>query len=218
MYECIETLLKIKNLVSIKGNHDEWLHQFLLHEFHPVYWNHGGEGTLSSYLHHAGKAGRFFKTGTGFKTALVREDIPLSHRRFFEEMRLYYIDEENRCFLHAGFNPHVAFFEQRQENYYWDRELWTQALAHHQGSSRDPDELYAQSAFKEIFIGHTPTLTWENEKPMTAGNIFNLDTGAGHGGRLTMMDVATKVYWQSDPTIQLYPQRDLRKSSLRTRR
>ena len=33
---------------------------------------------------------------------------------------------------------------------------------------------------------------------MQAANIFNLDTGAGGKGRLTIMDVETKQLWQSD--------------------
>jgi serine/threonine protein phosphatase 1 len=52
--------------------------------------------------------------------------------------------------------------------------------------------------FREIFIGHTPTMNWDTDKPMRAVNIFNIDTGARHGGRLTIMDVRTKQYWQSD--------------------
>jgi len=33
---------------------------------------------------------------------------------------------------------------------------------------------------------------------MKAANIYNLDTGAGHTGRLSIMDVDTKEFWQSD--------------------
>jgi serine/threonine protein phosphatase 1 len=28
VYDCVEELLKIRNLVAMKGNHDEWLNQF----------------------------------------------------------------------------------------------------------------------------------------------------------------------------------------------
>ncbi len=34
---------------------------------------------------------------------------------------------------------------------------------------------------------------------MKAANVYNLDTGAGGTGRLTIMEVATKQFWQSDP-------------------
>jgi serine/threonine protein phosphatase 1 len=32
-----------------------------------------------------------------------------------------------------------------------------------------------------------------------------MDTGAGWAGKLTIMDVQTKEYWQSDPVQSLYP-------------
>jgi hypothetical protein len=42
------------------------------------------------------------------------------------------------------------------------------------------------------------------DKPMHAANIINLDTGAGASGRLTIMDVKSKKFWQSDPVHRLY--------------
>ncbi|ULT39931.1 hypothetical protein KRR40_34415 [Niabella defluvii] len=44
-------------------------------------------------------------------------------------------------------------------------------------------------------------------QPLNAFNIWNLDTGAGSSGRLTIMDVDTKEYWQSDPLNELYPEK-----------
>jgi serine/threonine protein phosphatase 1 len=39
---------------------------------------------------------------------------------------------------------------------------------------------------------------------MKAANIWNLDTGAGYNGKLTIMDIKTKEYWQSDLVTELY--------------
>ncbi len=39
---------------------------------------------------------------------------------------------------------------------------------------------------------------------MQAANIWNLDTGAGFKGKLTIMDVTTKEYFQSDLAQDLY--------------
>lgn len=41
-YECIEELLKIRHLIAIKGNHDDWFLEFTNTDFHPYYWNYGG--------------------------------------------------------------------------------------------------------------------------------------------------------------------------------
>jgi serine/threonine protein phosphatase 1 len=58
--------------------------------------------------------------------------------------------------------------------------------------------------FHEIFIGHTPTQKYGQETPIHAMNLWNLDTGAAFKGRLTAMDVDTKIYWQSEPVWMLY--------------
>jgi serine/threonine protein phosphatase 1 len=61
--------------------------------------------------------------------------------------------------------------------------------------------------FNEIFIGHTSTTNWSTDKPMNAVNIHNLDTGAGHEGKLTIMDIHSREFWQSDPVGTLYPEK-----------
>lgn len=72
VYECVEELLKIKHLVALKGNHDDWFNEFARTDFHPYFWNLGGRGTLVSYLEHAGKKGRFFSSGSGYKLPLTQ--------------------------------------------------------------------------------------------------------------------------------------------------
>lgn len=54
---------------------------------------------------------------------------------------------------------------------------------------RLPEDFFDAVDFKEIYIGHTPTTKWGTDKPLRALNVLNLDTGAGHWGRLTIMDV-----------------------------
>lgn len=47
----------------------------------------------------------------------------------------------------------------------------------------------------------------ENNKttPVKMVNIWNIDTGAAFKGPLTIMDVDTKEFWQSEPLPNLYP-------------
>ena len=52
--------------------------------------------------------------------------------------------------------------------------------------------------FKDVFIGHTSTQNWGIMDPINAANIWNIDTGAGFRGKLTIMNVETKEYFQSD--------------------
>jgi serine/threonine protein phosphatase 1 len=59
--------------------------------------------------------------------------------------------------------------------------------------------------YKEIFIGHTPISKTGHATPQKRANVWNVDTGAAFKGPLTIMDVDTKEFWQSDPVHTLYP-------------
>ena len=201
-YECVEELLKIRNLIPIKGNHDEWLNQFIATDFHPFYWTYGGKGTLISYLAHAGKKEVFVRTSKGFKSSLDASDIPLAHQSFFANQKLYHVDGKNRCFLHAGFNRAISFYGQQCEEYYNNRSLWQDSFSFIARRPKDREHIVAE--FAEVFIGHTPTTSFGSDQPLQASNILNVDTGAGHGGKLTIMDIDTKEFWQSEPLSELY--------------
>jgi len=59
--------------------------------------------------------------------------------------------------------------------------------------------------YDEIFIGHTPTTNYDIDTPMHRCNVWNIDTGAAFQGRISIMDINTEQYWQSDVVQQLYP-------------
>jgi serine/threonine protein phosphatase 1 len=174
--------------VILKGNHDEWCEAWLRKGCADSSWLfHGGQSTVSGYT-------------------TVASYIRQQHLHFFEQMQLYHIDESNRLFVHAGFTSmHGPQHELHPSNVAWDRTLWETAR-----SMRDmPREslLYPKrlKLFDEIFIGHTPTLYYNVDVPMRGGNVWNVDTGAAFRGKLTIMDVASKEYWQSDFLPELYP-------------
>src|SRR5215471_11509330 len=70
VYECVEQLLKIRELVAIKGNHDDWFAEFLTTGEHPQFWLQGGVGTARSYIKAAGKKYRLRPGFFGYQTAL----------------------------------------------------------------------------------------------------------------------------------------------------
>lgn len=206
VFECVELLLKIRNLIAIKGNHDNWFNEFLQSGCHPDKWQQGGKDTAISYLRQINRADMIKASGDGFLVALNPGDVPDSHQLFFSRQALYYVDDSNNLFIHAGFNRRLPFKEQPQDVYYWDRKLWLQALSF-EATARNEDHagvFQMETVFNEIFIGHTPTINWKTDQPMKAANIWNLDTGAGHNGRLTIMDLQSKQHWQSDPVEELY--------------
>lgn len=206
VYECVEELLKIKKLIAIKGNHDEWFNEFCSTGYHEQHWSQGGRGTVNSYLKHADKkpnfiASKFF----GFSANIDPADIPAFHAEFFRNQRLYFVDDENNCFVHGGFNRYQDFYQQREETYYWDRSLFIDAMEYEQLRKKLPDITFETATpFKNIFIGHTNTIIWKTDQPLHAANVINMDTGAGWGGRLSIMEVGTDNLWQSDTVTELY--------------
>jgi len=203
VYKCVEKLLTIKNLISIKGNHDDWFLDYLLGQSnnHPGY-SQGGKATLISYAKALDK--KYVDNYNVWNSELNYKDIPESHVNFFKNQLLYYIDKYNRCFVHGGFNRHHYIDKIVNENpyqLYWDRDLWRTALSH-----KDTNSVFKiKEKFSEIYIGHTTTNMWNTDEPMNASIIWNLDTGAGFKGKLTIMNIDTKEYFQSDSVKELYP-------------
>ncbi|QTD38863.1 serine/threonine protein phosphatase [Polaribacter batillariae] len=190
--QVIEFLIDLSekiNCIFIKGNHDVWCENWLKKDqVNPTWYMHGGKETIDSY--------------EGFSAEEKKQ-----HFAFFEKMPLYYLDDKNRLFLHAGFTSmHGVEKEIFKENFYFDRTLWEMALAANQKIDSN-STFYPKRVqhYKEIFIGHTPTLNFNVETPMNALNIWNVDTGAAFTGKICAMNVATKQYVQSDKLPSLYP-------------
>ncbi|MGH2665520.1 metallophosphoesterase family protein [Flavobacterium sp.] len=188
--QTIEYLLKLaekQECIFIRGNHDLWCGRWLeLGASNPVWEENGGKETKQSYL------------ATGLLT-------DKEHIVFFNQLKDYYIDGQNRLFIHAGYTSiHGVGNEEYPSNYYFDRTLWEMALVMddrvEKHSSFFPKRLMH---YKEIFLGHTPTVNFGKDIPMHAINIWNVDTGAGFKGKLSCLDIETKQFWQSDslPTI-----------------
>jgi serine/threonine protein phosphatase 1 len=190
--QVIEYLMQLDvahQCVFLRGNHDAWCEEWLEGWGASQDWLfHGGDATMKSYV------------GVG-PSELKR------HLEFFNRMRYYYEDGNGRLFIHAGFSSvHGPALEHFESTCYWDRTLWEMALAVDDRIPRD-SIFYPQRLllYREIFIGHTPTTNYDIDIPMQRCNVWNLDTGAGFSGRITVMDVANKKYNQSDVVRQLYP-------------
>ena len=214
-FEVVEELLKIKNLISIKGNHDDWFNQWIQTGVNPSGWTQGQKATGLSYLDHSRPGCPWISANKelpGFTETILVTDIPYTHKEFFKNQLPYYRDEENNLFIHGGFNRHFYLIEQLEYTFWWDRDLWYAALSfggtmeqHPSDSSVRPKFKMIEN-FKEVFIGHTTTECWKKTTPMHAANIWNLDTGAGMYGKLSIMNVETKEYFQSDTGRELYPE------------
>lgn len=213
--QCVDILLTVKNRIDILGNHDEWFRRWLQTGRQVDMWSQGGKGTVLSY---AGIAGRdieleemtnwrpdsrgSLRQYSFYRTSLTPNDIPPLHWNFFNHMNLYYKDDKrNAFFVHAGFDRFKSISENRHDHpmeFYWDRKLWDQAK-----SCKGDQKLQTVDDFDRIYIGHTAV---EDATPVFKGGVWNLDTGAGWSGKLTIMEVDTNEYWQSDIVTSLYPE------------
>lgn len=181
--DVIDILLQFPNLVNVQGNHDKWALDWMKYgDEYPLWWNQGGQATAKSYDYDY-------------------ENVPKEHIKFLENAIPYYVDHKNRVFVHGGFNPLKSIASQSIDVLLWDRDL----LCNYAPK-------YIVEEFDHVFVGHTSTQflsTLEtdpikkseiisNPKPATLHNVTGLDTGSGWNGNLTIMNVDTFEYWQSD--------------------
>jgi serine/threonine protein phosphatase 1 len=183
-------LEKQQNCVFIRGNHDELLLNYLkTNDYNQEWFKHGGQSTIDAYQN-------------------VSEKTRFEHIDFLENhLRDYYLDDQNRLFIHAGFtNVNGIAFEYYPRLFYWDRTLWETALSlNPELTKNSPYYPKRLTFYNEIYIGHTPTTRINETIPINKACVWNIDTGAAFYGPLTILDVDSKEYWQSEPLPQLYP-------------
>jgi len=183
-FGCFELLLSIENLTYILGNHDKWFLDWLNEPEKPeqAWIQQGGLQTLQSYKDN------------------LNEQL-YHHHKLLKSAHIFFMDEQNRLFVHGGFEmqtPLENVFYDQPEKFYWDRSVWKKAIENTEPISFQlsvDNPVFAN----DIFIGHSNTfLTFPDLKPVNFQNVWNLDQGAAYGGKLTIMNVDTYEYWQSD--------------------
>ncbi len=170
--ESFDLLLKIKNLKYILGNHDKWFLEWASNRVKDPFWIfNGGSDTVNSY------------NGT----------VPDSHIDLLKDAPLYYV-LDNKLFVHAGLNPKKPMEKQTEDDLMWSRDFVRAAL-----DDRDHGVTRKLTTYDEVYLGHTPTTNFDKyDKPISINGVWLMDTGAGWGDKLTIMDIDTKEFWQSD--------------------
>ena len=186
--ECFDELLKVKDLKYIWGNHDKWVYDFYTGATgglaEPFWLKQGGAATFDAYAKIGG--------------------MPAAHLEILKNAHVALEEKVSnvvRLYVHGGIDPNKKFEKQDSELCMWDRQLLYSAREKHYQKRED----YKFGGYDEIFIGHTTTEAVGNTtSPTHFCNVWNLDTGAGWSGKLTIMNVETKEFWQSDLTPDLY--------------
>lgn len=172
---CIDELMKVDNLTYVFGNHDMWTLEWMqTGDMDEVWLRQGGEATMKSYS----------------------SGIPVEHVQFLDDAVPYHL-EENKLFVHAGFDPKTPLDVQGLEIFLWDRELARVALEFFQKNMTTK-----LTTFEEVYVGHTVV---PSSRPISSCGVWLMDTGAGWTGPLSIMNIHTKEIFQSDPVPSLYP-------------
>jgi len=182
-------LSKDQPCIFMRGNHDDLLREWLGGKDNELWFQHGGEATIKAYT-------------------TLSDETKNRHIAFLESLQNYHIDDKNRLFVHAGFTSlHGVKSEHFPRLLFWERTLWETALALDPNMPED-DLSYPKrfGLYHEIYIGHTPVTRIGETIPTQRANVWNVDTGAAFLGPLSILDVDSKEFWQSDPLPTLYPE------------
>ena len=182
-FEVVEILKTIKNHILIKGNHDIQFINWLKTGAIPSHWQRmGGMSTVNSYM--------------------GKENYKKDHLEFILSTSKYYHISKTNLFVHAGINYKKPLDKNNKRTFTNNRSFWN--IAKHYQNQKLKFTIKSDSKIKTIFIGHSPVNKNKKTLPEKRSNVWNIDTGAGNCGRLTIMEVKTKRYWQSDLTNTLY--------------
>lgn len=191
--ECIDLLLKIKNRIVIRGNHDEWAWKYYTNQ--PIV-------STTTWLMHGGTA--------TIKSLGERELLDKKYIDFFEEA-VYYYEEPNRLFAHASVPLAASKFAQiALKDVSSDDLCWTREMVFEASYFKDIELWKWGTRWEEIYVGHTPVQRFSDRvddysSPQHWGNIWLMDTGAAFRGSVSIMNIDTKEIWQSTVCELLYP-------------
>ncbi|GAA4437607.1 metallophosphoesterase family protein [Pontibacter saemangeumensis] len=186
--ESVDLLLSIKNLVYLLGNHDQWALKYYSGQMSGagdelyLWLTQGGDATVKSYG--------------------ARKPMPAAHLELLRNAKPYHITDDHILLVHAGFDMAKPIEETATDYLIWSRDFVKDC--YHQFKKQ---QLMHMAPYKEVYIGHTPTLSLDRSQtlPLQMGNVTLMDTGAAFSGLLSIQDIDSKQVWQSDMVMRLYP-------------
>lgn len=151
--------------VTLKGNHEDMMLNFLDGPPTLGWLLNGGIATLASYGVRAGGLALYFADLDGVRCDLCAA-VPPAHCRFLRELALMHIVGDY-AFVHAGVRPGVDLAAQQPADLMWIRDKF----------------LRSKKDFGKIVVhGHTIA-----DEPQVCANRIGIDTGAFASERLTCL-------------------------------
>ncbi len=193
----LQFLSSLPSYRPVLGNHDVWLRDYLVSGLRPSEWTecNGGARTVKDFIRYGIGEKERVRTGEWLSRApYVRIDDKyiVMHGGIPAGWTMTELEKV------AALPPSTVGYpalEESPASPMWNRSYLQSAMAFENGA--DPAVLQAPLEIdRKIFIGHTPILTpFHSERY----HLTAIDTGAGHGRRLTLMDMDTLRYWQAEP-------------------
>ena len=201
-YDVVEFLLNLEREadhkpVFILGNHDEYWKKIFSNDLSQVRderfmmqhyedWMDEWEGAVTYYDY----------------MNRSDEDI-LRHKSDFYDKLLCYHVEDNRLYLHAGYDPSIGLRKtimlHGEKDLIWKRDLYNAAYDYWQKDMQGEDVSDSDGIFDnfdQIFIGHTPTCKVGIDIPIKMGKLINVDQGCKINGTLTLWIEESESYFQ----------------------
>lgn len=183
--DVITYLMNLPNFKGVIGNHDYWAAEWLNGGNAEYMWViQGGQATINSY-------------------GDIPRETQRKHGQFLSSLP-YYLELDNMVFIHGGcLNPESLTDLDKFDGWglMWDRDLYY-TVAYEKRRSND---IYL-TPYNKVFVGHTQTSREIPDfTPFQYQNFWNVDQGAGWNGKLTLVDIDTDEWWQSDYSQDLYP-------------
>ncbi|PZM77305.1 MAG: hypothetical protein DKM50_13415 [Candidatus Margulisiibacteriota bacterium] len=149
--ECFDELLKIDNLINILGNHDSlwgFLNWAKFGVINPEWFSQGGQNTILSYP----------------------DGVPDEHIKLLRTSIYKYLDDQDRLFVHGGFDWRKPLEDNTPDVFMWDRQLIEYAKQCAETKScKIPKPL---KKYNEIYVGHTTTELYQKLSPIKFCNVW----------------------------------------------
>jgi len=187
-FEVVEYLRKLPRFIGVRGNHEEFALPWFREGYAQYIWTvQGGEATITSYNR-------------------ASDTQKQEHYNFLRNLPSYLVIGDNYALVMHGGCMDESYLSSLDclspDTLMWDRDLFYNFYSY-KYINKPVDVL----PFSCVFIGHTQTGNKTTGlEPFNYCGLYNLDQGAGWNGKLTVMDVYTKEWWQSDLVPTLYPE------------
>ncbi len=194
----IEFLSSLPSYKPVLGNHDLWLRDYLVSGLCPSEWmdSNGGLRTVKDFIRSGVSEKDKVRMGEWLSRApyvRIEEKYIVLHGGIPSGWTM--VELKKVAALNASTLGYAWLENDEKNSPLWNRTYLQSAMAFENGA--DPSVLQSPlDTDKKIFIGHTPLNSPFHSQRY---HLTAIDTGAGHGKALTIMDMDALRFWQAVP-------------------